>query len=249
MMQGARSSAPTRTSPPALAVEDLVAGIGPLTILHGVTLEVGVNEVAVVLGANGAGKTTLLRTIAGLLAPRSGRIRLFETSIEGRAPHLVARAGIGHVPSGRELFPRLSVGDHLDLGGRLCAPARRAELKDRLLALFPVLAQRLRQRAGTLSGGEQQMLAIGRALMTDPRVLLLDEPSTGLAPKMVLSVFQTLPKLREHGVSIVLAEQSLTLGLSMADRAFVIDRGRIVLSGSAAELSVDRRVVDVYLGR
>ena|SRR5487761_1912426 len=238
-----------RVSPPALAVKDLVAGIGPLTILHGVTLEVGVNEVAVVLGANGAGKTTLLRVIAGLLAPRSGQIRLFGEPIEGRAPHLVARAGIGHVPSGRELFPKLSVADHLDLGGRLCAPARRAELKERLLTLFPVLAERFRQRAGTLSGGEQQMLAIGRALMTDPRVLLLDEPSTGLAPKMVLSVFEILPKLRDHGVSIVLAEQSLTLGLSMADRAFVIDQGRILLAGTAAELSGDRRVIDAYLGK
>ncbi len=242
-----------RTSPrapvPALLVEGLVAGIGPLTILHGVSLEVGANEVAVVLGANGAGKTTLLRAVAGLLAPRKGRVQLFGEAIEGRAPHLVARAGIGHVPSGRELFPRLSVGDHLDLGGRLCGPPRRAELKERLLAMFPVLAERLRQPAGTLSGGEQQMVAIARALMTDPRVLLLDEPSTGLAPKIVLSVFETLSKLREHGVSIVLAEQSLTLGLSMADRAFVIDHGRIVLSGTATELSNDRRVVDTYLGR
>lgn len=246
---------PTRTSAlkpgpvPALIVEELVAGIGPLTILQGVSLEVGVNEVAVVLGANGAGKTTLLRAIAGLLPPRQGRIRLFGEPLEGRAPHLVARAGLGHVPSGRELFPRLSVGDHLDLGGRLCAPARRAELKQRLLTMFPVLAERLRQPAGTLSGGEQQMVAIARALMTDPRVLLLDEPSTGLAPKIVLSVFQALRKLREHGVSIVLAEQSVTLGLSLADRAYVIDHGRIVLSGTAAELSGDKRVVDTYLGR
>jgi branched-chain amino acid transport system ATP-binding protein len=234
---------------PALIVEELVAGIGPLTILQGVSLEVGVNEVAVVLGANGAGKTTLLRAIAGLLPPRQGRIRLFGEPLEGRAPHLVARAGLGHVPSGRELFPKLSVGDHLDLGGRLCAPARRAELKQRLLTMFPVLAERLRQPAGTLSGGEQQMVAIARALMTDPRVLLLDEPSTGLAPKIVLSVFQALRKLREHGVSIVLAEQSVTLGLSLADRAYVIDHGRIVLSGTAAELSGDKRVVDTYLGR
>ncbi|MDA8108683.1 MAG: ABC transporter ATP-binding protein [Betaproteobacteria bacterium] len=213
------------------------------------SLEVGVNEVAVVLGANGAGKTTLLRAVAGLLTPREGRIQLFGDAIQGRAPHLVARAGLGHVPSGRELFPRLTVGDHLDLGGRLCAPPRRAELRDRLLAMFPVLAERLRQPAGTLSGGEQQMVAIARALMTDPRVLLLDEPSTGLAPKIVLSVFKTLSKLREHGVSVLLAEQSLTLGLSMADHAFVIDHGRIVLSGTAAEISSDRRVVDTYLGR
>jgi len=249
MTELSQTNAPKPGSVPALIVEELVAGIGPLTILQGVSLEVGVNEVAVVLGANGAGKTTLLRAIAGLLPPRKGRIRLFGESIEGRAPHLVARAGLGHVPSGRELFPRLSVGDHLDLGGRLCAPARRAELEERLLTMFPVLAERLRQPAGTLSGGEQQMVAIARALMTDPRVLLLDEPSTGLAPKIVLSVFQALRKLREHGVSVVLAEQSVTLGLSMADRAYVIDHGRIVLSGTAAELSGDQRVVDTYLGR
>jgi branched-chain amino acid transport system ATP-binding protein len=244
-----RAIAPKPGPVPALIVEELVAGIGPLTILQGISLEVGANEVAVVLGANGAGKTTLLRAIAGLLPPRAGRIRLFGEPLEGRAPHLVARAGLGHVPSGRELFPRLSVGDHLDLGGRLCAPARRAELKQRLLTMFPALAERLRQPAGTLSGGEQQMVAIARALMTDPRVLLLDEPSTGLAPKIVLSVFQALRKLREHGVSIVLAEQSVTLGLSLADRGYVIDHGRIVLSGTAAELSGDKRVVDTYLGR
>ena len=138
MTEPTRTSAPKPGLVPALIVEELVAGIGPLTILQGISLEVGVNEVAVVLGANGAGKTTLLRAIAGLLPPRKGRIRLFGDPLEGLAPHLVARAGLGHVPSGRELFPRLSVGDHLDLGGRLCAPARRAELKQRLLTMFPV---------------------------------------------------------------------------------------------------------------
>ncbi len=243
-------AAPAPAAPAlALAIEGIVAGIGPLTILDGVSLELGAREVVVVLGANGAGKTTLLRTIAGLLAPRAGRIRLFGAPIEGRPAHLITRAGIGHVPSGRELFPRLTVGDHLELGGRLSPPARRSELRARTLAMFPVLGQRLGQRAGTLSGGEQQMLAIARALMTDPRVLLLDEPSTGLAPKIVLSVFQTFPVLREQGVSVLLAEQSLTLGLSAADRAYVIDQGRIVLSGTARELAGDHRVVDTYLGR
>jgi branched-chain amino acid transport system ATP-binding protein len=234
---------------PALVVEDVVAGIGPLTILQGISLEVGAGEVVVVLGANGAGKTTLLRTIAGLLAPRSGRIRLFGTPIEGRPAHRITRAGIGHVPSGRELFPRLTVGDHLELGGRLCTPARRTELRGRMLEMFPALTERIDQRAGTLSGGEQQMVAIARALMTDPRVLLLDEPSTGLAPKIVLSVFQTFPALRRQGVSILLAEQSLSLGLTAADRAYVIDHGRIVLAGTAAELANDQRVADTYLGR
>ena len=233
----------------ALSLSGVVAGIGPLTILQGVDLEVGEGEVVVVLGANGAGKTTLLRTIAGLLAPRAGSIRLRGEEIAGRPAHRITRAGIGHVPSGRELFPRLSVGDHLELGGQVCAPARRAELRASVLEMFPVLAERLSQRAGTLSGGEQQMVAIARALMTDPRVLLLDEPSTGLAPRIVLSVFQTFPALRKQGVSILLAEQSLTLGLSAADRAYVMDHGRMVLSGTAAELAGDKRVADTYLGR
>jgi branched-chain amino acid transport system ATP-binding protein len=234
---------------PALLVHDVVAGFGPLTILRGISLVLNAGEVVVVLGANGAGKTTLFRTIAGLLAPRAGGISLFGAPIAGRAAHLVTRAGIGHVPSGRELFPRLTVADHLDLGGRLCPPDRRAALKERVFEMFPVLAERLRQRAGTLSGGEQQMLAIGRALMTDPKVLLLDEPSTGLAPKIVLAVFAALPMLRAQGVSVLLAEQSLTLGLSAADRGYLIDHGRIVLSGTAAELQGDRRMVDTYLGR
>ncbi len=233
---------------PALVVEDVVSGVGPLTILHGVSLEVGAGEVTVVLGANGAGKTTLLRTIAGILTPCAGHIRLFGESIAGRPAHRVTRAGIGHVPSGRELFPRLPVADHLELGGRLCPLDRRTELRERTLALFPALRPRLRQHAGTLSGGEQQMLAIARALMTDPRVLLLDEPSTGLAPKVVLSVFETLPRLLEQGMSVLLVEQSLSLALSAAHRAYVIDNGRIVLSGTAADLSADPRVVKAYLG-
>ena len=234
---------------PALAVRDLIAGFGQLTILNGISLQLDAGEVVVVLGANGAGKTTLLRTIAGLIAPRSGEILLFGQAIGGRAAHLVTRAGIGHVPSGRELFPRLSVADHFELGGRLCPPDRRAALSQRLYEMFPILAQRRRQRAGTLSGGEQQMLAIARALMAEPRVLLLDEPSTGLAPKVVLSVFETLPMLRRQGVAVLLAEQSLPLGLSAADRGYVIDHGRIVMAGTAAELAGDQRVVDTYLGR
>jgi branched-chain amino acid transport system ATP-binding protein len=234
---------------PALTLENVTAGIGPLTILHDVSMVVPAGKVVVVLGANGAGKTTLLRTIAGLLPPRTGRICLFGEPIHGRAAHMVTRAGVGHVPSGRELFPRLSVVDHLELAGKMCSPRRRAELKERLLEMFPVLAERLRQPVGTMSGGQQQMVAIARALMTDPRVLLLDEPSTGLAPKIVLAVFETLPALRAQGVSVILAEQSLTLGLSHADQAFVLDHGRIVLSGAASELAQDHRVVDVYLGR
>jgi len=246
------SVAPETTSAetvPALTVDSVSTGIGSLTILHDVSLTVLPGEVAVVLGANGAGKTTLLRTIAGLLPPRQGAIRLYGEAIHNKSAHLITRAGVGHVPSGRELFPKLSVADHLQLAGKLCPSERRGELKESLLRIFPILSERYRQAAGTMSGGQQQMLAIARALMTDPKVLLLDEPSTGLAPIMVHSVFDTLPALRERGVSIVLAEQSLTLGLSHADSAFVIDQGRIVLSGAASELRKDHRVIDTYLGR
>jgi branched-chain amino acid transport system ATP-binding protein len=232
----------------ALIVQDVFAGIGGLAILHGVSLAVAERGVSVLLGANGAGKTTLLRTVAGLIAPKSGQIRLFGETIGGRAAHLVARAGIGHVPSGRELFPQLSVADHIELGGRLSPAPRRAVLRERILDLFPNVAARLRQAAGTLSGGEQQMVALARALMTDPRVLLLDEPSAGLAPKIVQSVFQTLPKLQSEGVSVLLAEQSLTFGMSVADRAYIIREGRIVLSGTPAELAADKDVVKAYLG-
>jgi branched-chain amino acid transport system ATP-binding protein len=236
-------------SEPALVLDRVVAGYGAVTVLHEVSLTLRTGEVVVVLGANGAGKTTLFRAISGLLTPRSGTIRLHGEAIGGRPAYAVTRAGIGHVPSGRELFPRMTVEDHVDLGGRLCPGPRRAELKKRMLELFPVLRQRFSQRAGTLSGGEQQMLAIARALMTDPRVLLLDEPSTGLAPKVVMAVFEILPLLQAQGVSVLLAEQSLTLGLSAADRAYVLDHGRIVLSGGAAELANDQRIVDTYLGR
>jgi branched-chain amino acid transport system ATP-binding protein len=229
-------------------LEGIVAGYGAVTILRDVSLKLAANEVVVVLGANGAGKTTLLRAIAGLIVPRAGTVRLSDVPINGWPPHLITRAGVGHVPSGRELFPRLSVADHLDLGARLATPERRLGLREQTLAMFPTLASRLRQRAGTLSGGEQQMLSIARALMTDPRVLLLDEPSTGLAPKVVRAVFATFPTLCSRGVSILLVEQSMTLSLNAADRGYVLDHGRIALSGSAAVLADDPSVVRAYLG-
>ncbi|MGH6968220.1 MAG: ABC transporter ATP-binding protein [Stellaceae bacterium] len=232
----------------ALRVEGLVAGFGDLTILHDIVLAVPAGTVTVLLGANGAGKTTLFRAITGLVTPRAGSVTLFGEPIAGRAPHLIARAGIGHVPSGRELFPRMPVSAHLDLGGRLCPPDQRAALRERVLDLFPAIADRLGQAAGTLSGGEQQMVAIARALMTNPRLLLLDEPSAGLAPKVVLSVFEALGKLQNQGMSVLLAEQSMTFGLSVASRAFIIREGRIVLSGTPAELVAERSVVQAYLG-
>ncbi|HEV2264940.1 MAG TPA: ABC transporter ATP-binding protein [Stellaceae bacterium] len=232
----------------ALRVDNLVAGFGDITILHDVSLAVPAGKVTVLLGANGAGKTTLFRAITGLVTPRSGRVSLFGEPIAGKAPHLIARAGIGHVPSGRELFPRMPVSAHLDLGERLCPPEQRAALRRRVLELFPALAERLNQAAGTLSGGEQQMVAIARALMTNPRLLLLDEPSAGLAPKVVLSVFDALGKLQDQGMSVLLAEQSMAFGLSVASRAYIMREGRIVLSGTPAELSAERSVVQAYLG-
>ena len=232
----------------ALRVEGLVAGFGDITILHDISLAVPTGKVTVLLGANGAGKTTLFRAITGLVTPRTGSVKLFGDEIAGRAPHLIARAGIGHVPSGRELFPRMPVSAHLDLGERLCPPDQRAALRQRVLELFPAIAERLNQAAGTLSGGEQQMVAIARALMTNPRLLLLDEPSAGLAPKVVLSVFDALGKLLNQGMSVLLAEQSMTFGLSVASRAYIIREGRIVLSGAPAELAAERSVVQAYLG-
>ncbi|TAM83274.1 MAG: ABC transporter ATP-binding protein [Candidimonas sp.] len=233
----------------ALTVASVSAGFGPLTILHDISFSVHPGEVVVILGANGAGKTTLLRVIAGLVPVRQGEIHLRGVPIHGRPAHLVTRLGIGHVPSGRELFPKMSVADHLFIASRLCAPARREAVRKRVFGMFPILEARAQQLAGTMSGGQQQMVAIARALMTDPKVLLLDEPSTGLAPIAVKAVFETLPRLREQGVSTILAEQSLTLGLSYADRAFVMDHGQIVLSGTTRDLENDRRVVDTYLGR
>jgi len=246
-MSAGAASAPPSTAP-AISVAGVTSGIGPLTILQDISLEVEEGGVTVLLGANGAGKTTLLRTVAGLIEPRAGSIKLFGKEIGGMAPHLIARAGIGHVPSGRELFPRMTVSAHLDLGGRLCAPERRAALRERMLTLFPNVAARLKQYAGTLSGGEQQMVAIARALMTDPKVLLLDEPSAGLAPKIVIAMFETLPQLLDQGMSVLLAEQSLTFGMSVARRVYIIRDGRIVLSGAPAELAKDASVVQAYLG-
>lgn len=232
----------------ALSVEHVYAGYDRLEVLHDVGLEVGERQIVVLLGANGAGKTTLLRAIAGVIRPRRGVIRLFGQPIHGWPAHAVTRAGVGHVPSGRELFPNLSVADNLAMGGRVARSERRLPLLERVLELFPALRSRMRQRAVSLSGGEQQMLAIGRALMTDPKLLLLDEPSTGLAPKVVLVLFDVLRRLQGEGLTILLVEQNARLSLGVADHAYVIDNGQIVLSGTGEELGDDRRVVEAYLG-
>jgi branched-chain amino acid transport system ATP-binding protein len=248
-IDAAPGEAPPGDAPLALRVRDLNAGYGALLVLHDIALDVSSNEVVSVLGANGAGKTTLLRAIAGLIKPRSGLVELFGERIQGGSAYALARAGIGHVPSGRELFPELTVADNLALGGAKTPRGRRKELYERSLDLFPALPRLLDRRAGKLSGGEQQMLAVGRALMTDPKLLLLDEPSTGLAPMIVLSLFEALERLiAEQGMSILLVEQNAALALRLSSRAYILETGRVVLSGDADELAGDPRVVSAYLG-
>jgi branched-chain amino acid transport system ATP-binding protein len=239
----------TAATQPLLRIEHVDAGYGTLRVLRDISLEVGAEEVVSVLGANGAGKKTLLRTIAGVLVPREGTIAFAGEDIGGRAAHALARAGIGHVPSGRELFAGMTVEDNLRMGGFAVARDRCEEIRERVLDLFPTLKDKLRRRAGSLSGGEQQMVAIGRALMTDPKLLLLDEPSTGLAPKVVGSLFEALRRLTEStDMSILLVEQNAGLALSFGNRAYVLEVGRCVLSGPSDELREDKRVLNAYLG-
>jgi ABC-type branched-subunit amino acid transport system ATPase component len=237
-----------------LTVENLVAGYGTGTVLHGIDIEVGAGQLVALIGPNGAGKTTAMRTISGMIRARSGAIRLDGRDIVGVHANRLARMGLAHVPEGRRIFAPLSVEDNLLLGayGRLpklfgFTGAAKGDI-ERIYTLFPRLKERRRQAAGTLSGGEQQMLAIGRALMSRPRVLLLDEPSMGLAPVMVQEVFATIGRLRSEGMSMLLVEQFAESALALADRAYVMEGGRIAFSGNAAELAADRRVVDAYLG-
>ncbi len=234
-----------------LRVEDLTVAYAGVVALRGVSLTVGENEFVALLGANGAGKSTLLRTTSGLLRAERGAIVFHGVPIEHLPPHAVARMGIAHVPEGRQVFAGLSVLENLQLGGYQWRRDRRIfdETLDSVFALFPRLAERRQQVAGTLSGGEQQMLAIGRALMSRPRLLMLDEPSLGLAPRVVHEVFDLLARLhRERSVSILLVEQAAALALAFAERGYVLENGRIALAGSAGELRADDRVREVYLG-
>ena len=234
-----------------LELRDLVVHYGAIRALAGVSLSVPEGQVVCVIGSNGAGKTTTLRTISGLLAPTSGTIMLDGQSLVGRKAHEVARLGVAHVPEGRHVFPDQSVEDNLHLG----AFTRRGEGKaaiqsaiDEVYALFPRLAERRAQMAGTMSGGEQQMLAIGRALMLRPRLVLLDEPSMGLAPIVIDEVFRRLRELKERGLTMLLVEQLAYRALEVADYGYVIEHGRIELEGPAATLMTDPRVRAAYLG-
>ena len=232
-----------------LALTDVGASYGGLKALQGVTLRVAAGEIVAVVGANGAGKTTTMRAISGLVRPRAGTIRFDGQDITGRPAYRIAAAGLRQVPEGRQCFAELTVAENLQLGAYL-VPGR-AEIARRqqgVLARFPRLRERLGQLAGSMSGGEQQMLAIGRALMGAPRLLLLDEPSMGLAPLFVEEIFSIIAALKADGTTILLVEQNASAALDVADHAYVLETGRIVLSGPAAEVANDPAVAAAYLG-
>jgi branched-chain amino acid transport system ATP-binding protein len=232
-----------------LELRAVTAGYGHFTALWDVTLRVAAGEAVAVVGPNGAGKTTLMRVISGLVAPRGGEIVFEERSLGGAPAHEIVAHGVAHVPEGRRIFPLLSVADNLKMGAFLPA-ARRAyrESLERVFALFPVLAERQRQRAGSLSGGEQQMLAIGRALMSRPKLILLDEPSMGLAPVMVLRLFDLIRRIREEGYTILVVEQNVRQVLKLVDRAYLLEVGRIRMEGRADQLSEQDFVRKAYVG-
>jgi branched-chain amino acid transport system ATP-binding protein len=225
------------------------AAYGPIAALRGLDLEVREGELVCLLGANGAGKTSTLRTISGLLRPTAGRIVFADREIHGREPAEILEAGIAHCPEGRRVFPYLTVEENLAMGAYVRRDRRAiAEDLERVCAHFPILRERRRQLAGTLSGGEQQMLAIGRALMARPRLILFDEPSLGLAPTVVETTFRIIDDIRRGGTTVLMVEQNAYLALRMADRGYVMETGRIVLAGRAAELLGNDHVRRAYLG-
>lgn len=232
-----------------IVVEGIESAYEDVTVLKDVTLEVGKGEVVAVIGSNGAGKTTLLKTIVGLLKPRKGKILFKGIRLDGLSVYKIAKLGIAYVPAERDLFPQMTVRENLELGAYTISD--RKVVKERLtfvFELFPRLKERQRQLAGTLSGGEQQMLAIGRGLMLNPELLMLDEPSTGLAPALVMQMYQQLQKLREEGLTILLAEQQIPMALSLASRAYVLENGKIVRHGRSDDLLVDPELKKAYLG-
>jgi branched-chain amino acid transport system ATP-binding protein len=235
-------------APDALSLTNVHAFYGDSHILHGVSFSLQPGGVLALLGRNGAGKTTCISAIIGFLTPRGGEIRLFGESIEGFSPERISRLGVGLVPQGRRIFPSLSVRENLIVAQQRESTTENAWNVERIYALFPRLRERHAQYAGTLSGGEQQMLAIGRALMGNPRVLLLDEPSEGLAPLIVAEVGRTIKRLKEEGQSIVLVEQNIQLALDVADQAVILNTGRCVFSGAAGEILDNEQLIAQNLG-
>ena len=231
-----------------LAVSGLRAGYGPTEILRGVDLTVGEGEIVAVLGSNGTGKSTLNRTISGVMRATHGTIQFLGAAIEQEPPKAIVARGLIHVPEGRRIFPNLTVRENLDLGAYRRARARRGTNRSRVFSIFPRLAERQAQRAGTLSGGEQQMLAIGRGLMAEPRLLILDEPSLGLSPLLVEELFALIKTINAEGIAILLVEQNVVQSLEVAQRAYILDNGRFVLEGSAADIRNDPILKRTYLG-
>ena len=231
-----------------LRVDSLDVAYGEIRALKGVALEVGPGEIVTILGNNGAGKTTTLKTISGLLRPTRGTITLENESLVDVPPHAIVSRGVAHVPEGRRIFNRLTVRENLMMGAYLRDDAGIAGDLERVFGLFPRLSERLAQVAGTLSGGEQQMLAIARALMARPRLLLLDEPSMGLAPVLVEQIFDTIGDINRQGTTILLVEQNAAMALSIAHRGYVLETGSIALAGTAGELSDNADVRRAYLG-
>jgi len=232
---------------PLLDVADLVAGYGAISAIKGIAVSVNEGEIVTLSGSNGAGKSTTLRAISGIIRARSGRIAFKDNPIERMEPHRIVSLGISHVPEGRGIFHRMSVLDNLLLGAYQRRDSLDADL-ERVYGLFPRLKERLGQPGGTLSGGEQQMLAIGRALMARPKLLLLDEPSMGLSPLLVETIFATIVEIRAQGATVLLVEQNALMALEIADRAYVLESGTITLQGTGAELAANDRVRRAYLG-
>jgi branched-chain amino acid transport system ATP-binding protein len=231
-----------------LKLDDVHTYYGQIHALQGVTIEVDKGEIVTLIGANGAGKTTTLKTVCGLLHPRQGSVWFDGKDVSRTAAHDLVKAGIGHAPEGRRIFSRLTVLENLQMGGFTRKPGEIAEDVDRVMTLFPRLRERTYQQGGTLSGGEQQMLAIGRAMMSRPRLLLLDEPSLGLAPIIIQTVFETIKEINATGTTILLVEQNALQALNIADRGYVLQTGNVVLSGEAGALRENETVRKAYLG-
>jgi branched-chain amino acid transport system ATP-binding protein len=236
-------------STPMLAVEDIHVYYGNIAALKGLSFTVERGEIVTLLGSNGAGKSTTLRTVSGLLRPRRGMLAFEGKRLDGVPAHDVVALGIAQSPEGRRIFPRMTVSENLDLGAYLRKDAAGiAQDRENVLELFPRLRERIGQKAGTMSGGEQQMLAVARALMARPKLLLLDEPSMGLAPVLVDLIFDTIGRIREQGTTVLLVEQNALAALRVADRAYVLESGSLKLAGTAAELANDPEIVKAYLG-
>ena len=232
-----------------LEVKNLKVGYGKIVAVKDISITVNQGEIVTLIGSNGAGKSTTLRTISGLLKPKSGEILFEGNRIDGKEGHEVVKLGICQSPEGRRIFPRMTVSENLDLGAFLRSDKNAvAADRERVLDLFPRLRERISQRAGTMSGGEQQMLAVSRAMMGAPKLLMLDEPSMGLAPVLVDMIFETITKIREQGITILLIEQNAAAALDVADRAYVLESGAIKMSGKASDLAKDPAVTKAYLG-